>query len=630
MEDAERIATIERYSRSVHYPEPLIAAVTGYLSGQGSLAEVQEAWQADEGRNPYALFSSFPRQNAASLEMLDQRLVDIYLAIDHIPALFRQIGWAGPVEQVREYLLSRGLNEERILEYALKAVTPYPQYYYYHTHNNPTMLSKFLIAFLPTHFEKIYETLQHTPRRGLLACISLLLFAQPPLLDKAEQLAQQVQDEQDQSYSTNLGLCAQMLLQADPARFAGYARKIAGPESPGTLHSRRLALEALLKHDKAQHIDLAVEAAHTPPDSNQRWHTYLQTTGLSAAFTFDPVKYRPLAEEMTMSRHPQIGSLAVRLLAKEGIEQARPVLQRCVAEGQRDVALEAVKALLKEPWDGQQEYALSLLAHPAKRIRSTCGAWLAKQGESVIEGVALYLSGFNSEIRLSAAQALLQVGGERARVLLMGRLEVEKSQQIRQVIIDGLGLPGYNGPDEAARSLTTQRLTAKSEVHFKYLPKPILAWLDLAEAPALRWTKGAAVPPAVLNYLLYRQSRSKDKQALDPEVQQALALIDCNSAGTLALKLFRGWLSNRASGKEQWLLPLLGVLADDRLVPLLSRQIEEWGSTPRRALAAQMLRTLAQMESSAAHSEIETIYKLFKRGYMRRAAKAARELAAAS
>jgi len=488
------------------------------------------------------------------------------------------------------------------------------------------MLGQLLLSSLPTHFEQIYQTLQGT-QNGLLAFIGLLLRAEPARLDEAEQFAQQVQDE-DQPYSNYLGRCAQMLLVADPARFTNYARTIAGSESTGTPHSRQIALGALLRHDRAAHIDLAVEAARTPPTTQQSWTAYLQTTGLQSAFTFDPIKYRPLAEELVLSPHPHVAGLAVRLLVKEGIEQACPVLQLCVASGQRDVALAAANALLTDPWNGQQEYALSLLTHPAKKIRDTSGAWLAKQGESIIDHIVQNLTGNSASIRLSAAQTLLQVGGSRVTTLLLGRLEGEKSQEIRQVIIDGVGLPGYNGPEAATRSLTRERLIAKSEVHFKYLPRPVLTWLDLDEAPTPRWTNGEPVPPAVLNYLLFRQSRSADKKALDPEVEQALALIDCNSAGNLALDLFRGWLANDARGKEQWLLPLLSALADDRLVPLFSRQIEAWGPTNRRPLAAHLLRGLAEMESSAAHSEVKAIAKLFKRGYMRRAAKEALALAA--
>ncbi len=77
-------------------------------------------------------------------------------------------------------------------------------------------------------------------------------------------------------------------------------------------------------------------------------------------------------------------------------------------------------------------------------------------------------------------------------------------------------------------------------------------------------------------------------------------MIETTSAGLLALALYRGWLNDGAKARHVRLLPLISALADDRLAPHLRRQIEEWGPTNRRNLAASLLRTLAQMESETA------------------------------
>ena len=627
MEDAERIQIIERTCQAYSYPETLVTAIIDYLSGQGSLEQVRQEWQADSAqRHPYALFAHAPIQGN-NLGPIDKRLVDIGSAVGQLPWLFQVLGWYGPVEKMRDYLLSQGMSEERVLEYIAQAMAG-TTYYTYSTPYNAT-LTRLLASYLPAQQEKIQPFFQATPA-SKLSFIYLLLQERPARFDLIERLVEELQ-EGSSAYSSILGLCARLLLQADPARFTDWARTIASTAGGATESSRRAALQALLEQDTARHIDLAVEAARTPPANNGRWSAYLQYDGLRAAYTFDPAQYRPLVEELTLSPSRMVSTTAVHLLVAGAIEPVAATLKRCVEQGQQDAALAAAQALFKRPWEGQQEYAVAQLANHSKRIRAFAGGWLAKQGEASIDAVAPYLSHRSSAIRLAAAQTLLPIGGERVTTLLFSRLDVEKVQPIRQAIIDGIGLPGFVGP-AAAQTLTIQQLTAKSELYRHYLPKPFLDWFDLNDAPALHWTNGAgaAVPPVVLNYLLYRQSRAPAAQVLHPEVQQALTLIETTSAGPLALALYRGWLTDGAKVKHTRLLPLISALADDRLVPHLRRQIEEWAATSRRNLAASLLRALAQMESDTAHAEIQSFSKLFKRGYMRRAARAALDLAEAS
>ena len=627
MEDAERIQIIERQCRAYRYPEPLVSAIVEYLSGQGSLEQVQQAWQAEGGqRHPYALFSHHAMRQGENLGELDKHLINIANITGQLTWLFQVVGWQGPIEKMRDYLLSQGMSEERVLEHAAQAMSSAA--YYHYSPPRTTALTRLLSTYLPAQHEKMEPFFQANPG-SKLAFIYLLLHMQPPDFDLIERLIESLHEE-NTSYSSILGMCARMALQANPARFTGWARKIASGAGGATEHSRQVALQALLEHDTARHIDLAVEAAQTPPANNGWWAAHMQCEGLKAAYKFDPARYQSLVEELTLSPSRHLATTAIRLLTAGTIDPVAATLKRCVERGQPDAALAAAQALFKQPWEGQQDYAVAQLANHSKRMRAFAGGWLAKQGEPSATLVAPYLSHRSADIRLSAVQTLLSIGGERVTTLLFSRLEVEKAQKIRQAIIDGIGLPGYSRAEEAARSLSVQRLTAKSEVYWRYLPKAFLSWFALDDAPAQRWTTGEPVPPAVLNYLLYRQSCAPDAQALHPEVQQALTLIETASAGPLALALYRGWLNDGAKVKHARLLPLISALADDRLVPHLRRQIEEWGPTNRRNLAASLLRVLAQMESDRAHAEIKSFTKLFKRGYMRRAAKAALDLAAAS
>src|SRR5262249_2433878 len=155
------------------------------------------------------------------------------------------------------------------------------------------------------------------------------------------------------------------------------------------------------------------------PFPKNRWHqAKLQCIGLEAVVRFDPLQYFPLVEEAAVSPSYYYGLKAVELLKNYDFEQARPILQRCVASGNIDVALRALDVLMKERWPERQSYAISLLAHPHKRMRSVILPWLwgetfFVETEALVDGIVPFLTHKKLFARHSAVLALQQIKDER-------------------------------------------------------------------------------------------------------------------------------------------------------------------------------------------------------------------------
>jgi HEAT repeat protein len=603
MEVAERIeAIINQCHNAGSEFKPLLTAARQYLSGNGPLSAVQQAWQALIQAYTYyysqsgLIYIADPRSER--LDDFDLLVLDVSMITGTLSTFFSKIAEAGPVEQARDYLRAKGMDEPSIIESLVRNSQ------FYDDAGNPTALGQLVLSYVPEHSEEILRSFPTGnwggPRRSLFR---LCLLSQPEgYLDLAWQLAKTANLRETDEYAAEL-------LKVDAARFTDWARQVARDTMQVTYYYGSYAyptLKALLELDPAQNIDLAVEAFGAPLKSNRYVTAELQRIGLEAAYRFDPVTYLPFMEEAAASRNVSLRQHAINVLKKTDFEQARPILQRCVASYSHDVALLALNALLDHEWPERQDYLLSLLSHRAKPIRETSAKGLAKAGESVIEALAPSLAHTNAEVRLAAVQALQLIGGEQARAALVARLDVEKSLKIKQAILDVVGAAAVIASSETAPASPAEALSAEAEAVFKRVKKPVLPWFDAAQMPGLRWNDGEPVQQAVVNYLIYLQSRVKQMEPAE-RVQQALPLIDRSSSGDLALALFNGWLEQHAPSKQAWILPLVCALADERLIPLMRRYIDGWTGNLRGTMAGKAVTAMVHIESNLALEEINDI-----------------------
>lgn len=616
----ERIDTIAKRCRE-HYnpfPETLINAICQYLAAQGSLPQVKKEWKAAGQITAYPYYRSrfivVSDASSNSLDELDLRLLDICTATETLGEFFSQIAWYGPVTQARDYLLAQGVIEADIIN----ALIDCRDFTLQNKNEErvPTALGQLLLAYIPDQFAEMLKNLSSGNYSQSSALFTLLLTARPEnYLDMAWQVAQQADPDQTDDFAAEL-------LKADPTRFTEWARQIAKTTIKNSQRYHYAVLEALLALDPAQHIDLAVEAAQAPLPTQSWYRAKLQSIGVEAAYRFDPVKYLPLVEKAATSPNPDLGKHTVQLLKEADFEQARPILQRCVASGDIEAALQALDVLLKHEWPERQQYMLSLFPHRSKQMRDALIGWLVKEGERVIEPLAPTLAHKNADARLAAVQTLQRIGGEQARALLAARLDLEKSLKVKQAILDVVGAAAVAASSETGAASPLDSLCAEADAALKRVTKPPLPWFDSSQMSGLRWKDGQDVPQTVLSYLLYLQSRVK-QNTLDGRVRQALALMDHSPSGDLALALFNGWLGQGAVSGQAWLLPLVCALADERLIHPLHQSIDGWAKGVRGAIAAKAVAAMALIESDQALAEINDMAERVKHSQVKAAAQQA-------
>ncbi len=622
MQDAERIEAIAAGCRAIRppLPESLISAMCQYLAGNGSLPVVQQEWQ--RVAHTASLFSPAPyyftpllhivRPNVGSLDDMDLRMLDICTVTGAVSAFFSQIAATGPVAQAYDYLLSKGMSEQDILLQVMAC------YYLLNADQKPNALGRLLLKHITQQYSEIRELLfedNHSRARRFI--FKALLSTRPAgYLDLAGQIAQTVSPEEADDY-------APALLEAEPARFTDWARQVALATVRSNQPYQHATLKALLRLDPAQHIDLAIEAAHAPL-GRQRWdNASLQWLGVQAAYWLDPVKYLALVEEAAIAPNSYLGKGAVGLLEwglqKWGnFEQARPILQRCIASGDIEAALKALDVLLKHDWPERQTYMLSLLSHCSKQVREGAIEWLLPQGQALIDQISPLLADKSAYARLAAVQILVRLGGERARALLAKQREVEKSSSVKQTIVDAIGLP--EPPADLDPATAIAALQAEAAKDGKKSP---LRWYTAEEPTGLRWINGDAVPVSVLYYLLTCQARMRQMQ-LDVNVRRVRQWLDPRTTGALALTLFTGWVKQGGSARESWCLPLIAALGDDRLVQLLRRQIDTLRKRSRsRTLGPRAVQTLALIDSDLALTEVSDLARHAQNGPVQRAAREA-------
>jgi hypothetical protein len=634
MADNENIDLLRSYCQFSHYPPALTDAICNYLAGQGPLEQVRQHalpshYNIFAISPPLLVAWGFGKHDLAGqgtpLDELDRRLLDVCLATNQVWACLQQVYYSSVIRSALEYLLIKGMVPLNLLQGANKIL-----HLAFNSLGVLTPLGEALLTLLPTEPHAFSSAamfvapLWPTQEQHMLPwLVRLLLAKEPPALEQAMNIVEELAAKEEPANMMILGQCTSLLLKAAPERFTPLARKVAGPDSPASLQSRLMALQALLELDTARHSDLAVEALRAPFPPYDWWVYQRQLAILDMLYHFDQMKYLPLAGEVALGKGSLLAEYALRLLTQAPVELARPYLQQCVAEGGIASASQALQSLLQQPWEGRQEYALSLLAHHFKRIRRQATDWLAPQGEAVIDGIngiAPFLIHWEAAIRLSAVDALAAIGGERAYALLRERLEFDPSAKVRQAIFAVIGLPAEQR--QAPGPVTREALLATAFATLRYVYKPAPRWFIATEVPALLWANNEPVPSGVLLYLLYRQSFVMEPGMLDNEVSQALTLFNRSTTSSLASYLFRGWIGQGASAKEAWCLPLICALGDERLISALGLRVEDWSRDNRRKLAIRIIQSLPLFESQAATQELRSLAKGLRRGIVKTAAKA--------
>jgi hypothetical protein len=375
------------------YPEPLVDAICAYLAEEGSLKAVEREWQATlmlkQPAFPELIIRGWMSRSIAyswdtsseGLSEFELRLISICAITGQFWGLLCAFSSSEALAQALERLHSQGIEARLLLQEIFPLL-----HLAIDQQGNLNALGCFLLQFLPEHFAAIFPPLPAEPpypadyfNAQALVLIQLLLETEPPQVDLVWQVIEQVQREAEPASLNGLGRCVGLLLKTAPERFTTWARAIVSSDSSASLAWRKIALEALMEHHPARHVDLAVATARASSAPRDWRSAQLRQAALDAAYRFDPVQHLALVEEVAVTQSSWPAEHALQLLLQAPAERARPALQHCVAQGSSIIAWRALKALLSQQWEGRHEYALSLLTHHSKRIRRAASAWLAQQ-----------------------------------------------------------------------------------------------------------------------------------------------------------------------------------------------------------------------------------------------------------
>jgi hypothetical protein len=617
---SERIAAFAEHCRQDNVPAALISAISEYLAGQGSLATVRSHWQQAYAKAPFVrrdLLSTAAAPCASALDDFDYRLLDILHDTNMLQWNIGAYLHENLVEQTRTHLLARGLSEADFLDICMNQAGMAIL-----MHDAGSGLFKLFSSYIPDRFDELLQSIVRTKQGNAgVAIMQLLLDQQPPQIDLAWQMAQQLAAHNNGWTGSGwTGEAVTLLLATDSARFTPWARELAGPSNSQQPVTRYETLVALLVHNSRAHYDLAITALRETPALQWGYFNLQRNVLDTLGDHLPPAEYADLAADLLLSPDAELGRKALALIELLPFAQIEAPLHHCIAEGQVEVARQALMIICKQQPAGLPEYLRDLMSHRSKQIREQALKQLLKQGEVAVDLAAPLLEHRSADTRLAAVELLRRSDSPRTAELLGARLDAERSAKVRQAILDAGGTPPEAttaGSDADPRAA----LAHKAALTIKRIKLPLLAWFD-PSTQILRWNDGTPLSTELINYILYRASRQKSLQP-DAALHKILADLERRDAADWVLLLWQGWLGNGADARSAWLLDLISALGDDRLVPLLRSQIESWVAGNRGAVAGRAAQALGILGSDLALSELDNLAVRIKHAQVRSAAQAA-------
>lgn len=414
-------------------------------------------------------------------------------------------------------------------------------------------------------------------------------------------------------------------------------------ENLGDASSRLEIANALAKQDPKRFAQLAEHTAVQMLDGDELWHNASQAAvalveqfGLRHRTALEKYFGAPLdADKWRRKNQAEYKCTALDGIFKHLGKDAATLLAACFATEQGDVQVralehwialkdpaqaEAIAGYLRTAFAGADGVAVAravrlaadfdltrveadlwpLLAHKSRGVREAAASTLARLGESRLPRAAELWAAKKADTRIAAVSWLKALGTPPAIAALRDRLDDEENDDVRDAIL--LALEQAGGGTDADPAELKQRMKAT----LAKLDGPPAKWLDVKKLPVAKLKSGKPLDADALLYLLHRQSRVKDIRA-DLEARPLYALIDRETSGDLALAVLQTWQGAGADSEHRWALAFAALLGDDRLVPLLTRQIRDWAEAARGKLSEYAVQALALLGSDTALLAVDAL-----------------------
>lgn len=201
-----------------------------------------------------------------------------------------------------------------------------------------------------------------------------------------------------------------------------------------------------------------------------------------------------------------------------------------------------------------------------------------------IELVKECLSGKDSNAKLGAIEFLSTIATDESIQVLRLAAADKHPAKVSQALNNALEELGATPPleealEDAAKSSDSQTILAGIEK--KRAPKlPKSAdWLGISTLPELLTHDGIALSEKAIATLCLAQARHKSITAA-PDNIPLLSLIDRKKSGDFAVEILKQWLRSNQETASRWGLAVAGLLGDQRVLPLLTDPIPNFGKRP--------------------------------------------------
>lgn len=267
--------------------------------------------------------------------------------------------------------------------------------------------------------------------------------------------------------------------------------------------------------------------------------------------------------------------------------------------------------ILARKWKPERlvESFWKLLGNKSKPVRETAARALGEIGEIDLDRVAKLLVDKKSDNRESAVNILAQQKTDAAIKLLEKRLDDEENDDIRDKMLGAL----ESAWEAKGKKITMKTIRERMERAEAKLEKFAVQWLDWKKLPELRAEK-KKLDDKTVRYLLYRQSRCKKMRA-DVEAKPLLAMVDRKTSGDFALFVLNAFLASKMDAADRWTLALAGLLGDDRIVPILSKQIQTWADSARGKMSEYTVQALSLLGTETALTVVNSMTIRYRTKY---------------
>ncbi len=247
-----------------------------------------------------------------------------------------------------------------------------------------------------------------------------------------------------------------------------------------------------------------------------------------------------------------------------------------------------------------EEDLWALLAHKTRSVREAAANAMATLGDSRLRKTAELWKARRADTRNAAVTWLRALGTPGAIAALEARLDVEAADNVRDAIL--LALESSGG----ARKADPVALRARIDKTLAKVDGPPVPWLDHTKLPVAKLTDGSVLDANTLLYLLYRQSRVKEMRA-DIEARPLFAQIDRRTSGDLGLALLHAYLASEMDADDRWVMTFSALVGDDRIAPIIVRQVKTWADSSRGKLAEYAVQALVLLGTDVALVAVDSI-----------------------